>query len=110
MNAYRTQNIPAILFQRKESALRLSSSTVLLYFHSFILLQGIRVQERKSVMCNQRSSSAISGSQSRGGERWHNYISLLAALSSVNAVCVMLGKPFQACRRHIVNRARIKEA
>lgn len=78
-------------------------------FASLILLKGIQVQEGKSVVCNQCSSSAISGLQSRGGERWHNYRSVFCALSSVNAECVMLGKPRQACWRPIVNRASTKE-
>lgn len=73
------------------------SQESLVCFHLFILLYGIQAQERKSVVCNQPSSSTISGLQSRGGERWHNYIFLLGALSSVNAVCVTLDKPFQAC-------------
>lgn len=77
------------LSKRKGSAL----SKVLLYLKSFILLKGIQVQNRKCVVCNQCSSSAISGLQSRGGERWHNYI----FLSSLNAACVILGKPCQAC-------------
>ena len=43
MNAYRAQNIPGVPFQRKESVLQLSSSTLLLYFSKFILLQCIQV-------------------------------------------------------------------
>lgn len=64
-------------------------------FRSFILLKRTGVQERKSVVCNQRSSCAISGLHSKGGERWHNYIALFCAPSSVNAVCVTLGKSCQ---------------
>ncbi len=66
MRAYRTQNISAIPFKRKESRLR--RSNVLLYFHSFILLKGIQVQERKFAVCNQPSSSNISGFTEQGRE------------------------------------------
>lgn len=95
---------PDLSKQRNRSSLK-----GLICFESLILLKGIRVQERKSVVCNQRSSSAISGSQGRGGERWHNYISRLRALSSVNAACETLGKPCQARWKSIVNSTGIKE-
>lgn len=66
--------------------------------------------KRESLVCNQRSSSAISGLQGRGGEGCHNYISPLCALSSVNAACKMRGKHCQARRRPIVNCAGTKRA
>lgn len=59
-------------------------------------------------MCNQRSSCAISGLHSKGGERWHNYIALLCALSSVNAACVTLGKSCQQRFRAHVERSVYK--
>lgn len=71
-------------------------------------LSSYRAFEYKgeSIVCNQRSSSAISGLQGRGGERWHNYISRLCALSSVwNARRALSGSLEAYCKHHWHKRA-----
>lgn len=89
-----TQHNTCLPYRSKESA---PITEVSPCFQPFILLKCTGVQERKSVVCNQRSSCAISGLHSKGGERWHNYIALFCGPSSVNAACVMPGKSCQPC-------------